>query len=109
MPYDQALAQRIQAALRALPGLTEKKMFGGVGFMVSGNMACGVHGPDLIVRLSPAQYEQAIKQPHVHVFDLTGKPMKGWITVGPAGCATDEDLRMWIEHGVAFAQTLPEK
>jgi hypothetical protein len=109
MPYDQVLAQRIYGVLRSLPGLTEKKMFGGVGYMLNGNMACGVHGPDLIVRLGPARYEQALKQPHVRVFDLTGKPMTGWIVVGPAGCATDEQLRQWIEQGVVFAQTLPEK
>jgi hypothetical protein len=84
-------------------------MFGGVGFMVDGNMACGVHGEGLIVRLGPAQYEPAMKQPHVRVFDLTGRPMKGWIVVAPAGCAADADLRSWIEQGVAFAQTLPRK
>ncbi len=109
MAYDEGLARRVQSALGSLPGLTEKKMFGGVGFMVHGNMACGVHGPDLIVRLGPAPCDQAMSQPHVRVFDLTGKPMKGWIVVAVAGVAADADLRSWIEQGVAFAQTLPRK
>lgn len=109
MSYDETLALRIRAALQDLAGLTEKKMFGGVGFMIHGNMACGVHGHGLIVRLGPALYERAMLQPHVRDFDLTGRPMKGWVVVEPAGCAEDADLRMWIEQGVAFAQTLPEK
>lgn len=109
MAYDEGLASRVQAALGSLPSLTEKKMFGGVGFMVNGNMACGVHGDGLIVRLDPARYEAALRQPHVNVFDLTGRPMKGWVVVEPAGCATDEALRSWVAQGVTFAQTLPEK
>jgi hypothetical protein len=109
MAYDPALAQRVQDALAALPGLAAKKMFGGVGYLVNGNMACGVHGDGLIVRLDPARYAAALGQPHVRVFDLTGRPMKGWVMVGPAGCATDAALRSWVAQGVAYAQTLPEK
>lgn len=109
MSYDPTLARRVQTALGSLPGLTEKKMFGGVGYLMNGNMACGVHGDGLIVRLDPARYDSALRQPHVRVFDLTGRPMKGWVVVGPAGCTTDEALRSWVAQGVAFAQTLPEK
>ena len=109
MPYDPALARRVQDALGSLPGLTEKKMFGGVGYLVNGNMACGIHGDGLIVRLDPARYDEVLRQPHVRVFDLTGRPMKGWVVVGPAGCATDAALRSWVAQGVAFAQTLPKK
>jgi TfoX/Sxy family transcriptional regulator of competence genes len=109
MSYDPTLARRIQDALAALPGLTEKKMFGGVGYLVHGNMACGIYGDGLIVRLGLAGYATALQQPHVRVFDLTGRPMKGWVVIEPAGCATDEALRSWVAQGVAFAQTLPEK
>ena len=74
MPYDEALAQRIRRVLAPQPGLTEKKMFGGVGFLIRGNMACGVHGDNLIVRVGPARYEEALAQPHARVFDRTGRP-----------------------------------
>jgi hypothetical protein len=109
MAYDEGLAQRIREALDEVPGLVEKKMFGGVGFMVQGNMACGVNGSDLIVRVGPEGYEEALGRPHAKVFDLTGKPMKGWITVAPGGQETDEDLADWVQQGVDFALSLPAK
>jgi TfoX/Sxy family transcriptional regulator of competence genes len=109
MAYDEALAQRIRAALPDVPGLTEKKMFGGIGFLVHGNMACGVSGNDLMVRISPDSYDTAIAKPHVRMFDLTGRPMKGWILVASAGVQSGEDLQSWLQQGVAFAQSLPPK
>jgi TfoX/Sxy family transcriptional regulator of competence genes len=109
MAYDEALAQRLRAALTQVPGLVEKKMFGGLGFIVHGNMACGVHGGDLIVRISPEHYEAALTQPGTRPFDLTGRPMKGWILVDPAGLPSQDALNSWIEQGVAFAQSLPPK
>jgi TfoX/Sxy family transcriptional regulator of competence genes len=109
MAYDEALAQRIRAALPNVTGLTEKKMFGGIGFLVYGNMACGVHGNDLMVRINPDSYEAALASPHVRVFDMTGRPMKGWIVVDSAGVQSIEDLQSWLQQGVAFAQSLPPK
>ena len=110
MPYNQLLAQRIRTALDERPGLIEKKMFGGVGFMLRGNMACGVQGDDLIVRVGADQDGAALSQPHVRPFMVTpGKPMKGWVFVAPKGCETDLDLKRWVEQGCAYALTLPEK
>lgn len=81
MAYDEELDQRVRAILGAMLGLEVKKTFGGVGYLLHGNTACGVHGERLIVRLPAADYEGALSQPHVFVFDLTGRPMRGWITV----------------------------
>jgi hypothetical protein len=109
MPYDEKLAERIRTKLKGTRGLTEKRMFGGVGFMVNGNMACGVHKNDLIVRLSDEGADAALKRAHVRVFDMTGRPMKGWITVQPEGVKTDNALHAWIDSSVAFAKSLPPK
>jgi hypothetical protein len=109
MAYDEGLAQRIREVLDDLPGLVEKKMFGGVGFMVRGNMACGVNGNDLIVRVGPERHEEALARPHARVFDLTGRPMTGWVTVAPGGYETDEALKGWVQQGVEFALSLPVK
>jgi len=109
MPYDEALAQRIRRVLAPQPGLTEKKMFGGVGFLIRGNMACGVHGDNLIVRVGPARYEEALAQPHARVFDMTGRPMVGWVEVASNGVATGAALRRWLALGIAHAGSLPAK
>jgi TfoX/Sxy family transcriptional regulator of competence genes len=109
MAYDEGLAQRIRKVLAFEPGLVEKKMFGGVGFLLHGNMACGVHGDALIVRVGPARYAEALAQPHARVFDMTGRPMVGWVEVAPAGVASARDLRRWVTLGVEHAKTLPAK
>jgi len=109
MAYDTLLAARMRAALGPLPSLEEKKMFGGVGFLVNGNLACGVHHNDLIVRVGPGNYEPALTRPHTHVFDMTGHPMTGWILVTPEGCATESDLQAWVTQGLAFAISIPVK
>jgi TfoX/Sxy family transcriptional regulator of competence genes len=109
MPFDELLRIRIRALIGTLPALEEKKMFGGVGFLVNGNMACGVHKNDLIVRVGVAGYENALSHPHVRPFDMTGRPMAGWVMVAPAGCAAESDLKAWVEQGLAFANTLPSK
>jgi TfoX/Sxy family transcriptional regulator of competence genes len=107
MSYDDLLAIRIRASLGPLPGLVEKKMFGGVGFLVNGNMACGVHRDDLIVRIGAANYEEALTRPHARPFDMTGRPMAGWVMVSLAGCATETELKAWLDQGLAFARSLP--
>ena len=109
MTYNEGLAQRVRVVLEGKSGLEEKKMFGGVCFILSGNMACGILNERLIVRVGPEKYENALKQPHTGKFDITGKPMKGWVMVSPEGYNTDERLSYWIELGVAFALTLPVK
>ena len=109
MAYDEGLAQRLREVLGDRPDMLEKKMFGGVGVMLDGNMACGVHGDRLIVRVGPERYETALSRPHVGEFDITGRPMRGWITVGPGGYDSDDDLAEWVQRGVDFALTLLPK
>jgi TfoX-like protein len=104
MAYDEALADRVRDALSGRPGLTERKMFGGIGFMLGGNMCVGVHGDELIVRIAPEQTEEALTRPHTRVFDMTGRPMKGWLLVGPAA-----DLDAWIAEAADYASSLPAK
>ena len=109
MAYDTVLAQRIKAIILDEPGFTEKVMFGGIGFMLNGNMACGVNKDDLIVRVGPLAYDNALQQLYTREFDFTGKPMTGWVMVSPEGTVSDEDLQRWIKKGVAFAASLPKK
>jgi len=109
MAYDEVLAGRIKSVLDQQPGLVEKKMFGGVGFMVQGNMACGVHKDMLIVRVGPDAYEETMQYPHTRPFDMTGRAMKGWVMVEPGSLASEADLQEWVTAGLNFALTLPPK
>jgi TfoX/Sxy family transcriptional regulator of competence genes len=106
--FDEALADRIREILAARPELIERKMFGGIAFMVGGNMAVGVMGEDLMVRLGP-DAERALAEPHVRPMDFTGKPMKSMVIVDAEGIAADEDLAEWVEAGADFAASLPSK
>jgi TfoX N-terminal domain len=109
MAYDEGLATRIREAIGERPGLGEKKMFGGLAFLLHGNMACGVRGDDLIVRVAAEEADAALGEPGARPFDLTGRPMKGWLQVGADGHAEDEDLRRWVGRGLAYAGSLPPK
>ena len=110
MPYDPILAERVRAALISSPGCNEKKLFGGVGFILRGNMACGVQGSDLIVRVGAENNDSALSRPFVRPFTgVPGKPMAGWVLVAPEGTAKDEELLYWIRLGYKYASTLPEK
>ena len=109
MAYDEALALRVSAVLGDLAGLTEKKMFGGVGYLLNGNMACGVHKEYLIVRVGPDRYQAALEQEHTKVFDITGRPMTGWVMVDSDGLVADDELQRWVQKGSDFAETLPPK
>ena len=109
MAFDDTLADRIRKRLGKRAGLAEKKMFGGIAFLLNGNMCVGVHGKDLIVRLDPEQTEKALSEPGTRRFDLTGRPMKGWILVEPGGLASDADLKKWIDIATKFAGSLPKK
>ena len=109
MGYDEALAERVRGILSGTDGLAERRMFGGIAFLVNGNMCCGVHGDELILRVAPDRTDYALAQPHVRQFDMTGRPMKGWVLVGPAGIASDADLRSWVAQGKRFGASLPPK
>ena len=108
MAYNQKLADRIRSQLDGIPFI-ERKMFGGVGFLIGGNMACGVNKDDLIVRVEPERHGTLLKKPHAKPFDLTGKPMKGWLLVEAEGCKTEKQLGAWVKEGIEFASTLPPK
>lgn len=111
MAYDEKLAERVDLMLDKMnpPKLIDKKMFGGIGFLVQGNMACGVHKDALIVRVGPEAYESALQKPGAGLFDITGRPMTGWVMVAGAAVAEDEALAEWVQQGLAFALTLPAK
>ena len=109
MAYDEGLAQRIREQVEEVPGLTEKKMFGGLSFLVNGNLACGVIGEDMIVRVGLEAYETAVREDAARPFDMTGRVMKGWVTVAPPGHEEDQDLNRWVMRGIEFAKSLPAK
>ncbi len=109
MAYNQNLAARIRSHLSPLADITEKKMFGGVGFMVRGNMACGVIGENMVLRVPPWSTGQILTRPHTRPFDFSGKPMTGWIYVEPGGFETEAELQNWIQQGIDYARSLPAK
>ena len=117
MAYNLKLAERIRSRLDGLP-FVERKMFGGVGFLLNGNtpalapgasVACGVNKHNLIVRVDPEKHSALLKKPHAKPFDLTGKPMKGWLLIEAEGLKTEKQLNAWIKEGIEFASTLPPK
>jgi TfoX/Sxy family transcriptional regulator of competence genes len=108
MAFDETLASRVRPLVSKADSVVEKKMFGGLAFLVHGNMSVGVHGSELIVRIDPSQTEEALKQPGVRIFDITGRPMKGWLLV--SGTALDaKSLQAWVGLGVSYAGSLPPK
>jgi TfoX/Sxy family transcriptional regulator of competence genes len=109
MAYDAVLAERVRRLTPKGRGFAEKKMFGGVGFLLHGNMCVGVWKENLIVRVGPEAYDEALEQPHVCEFDITGRPMKGWVMVEPAGLHRESELAEWVERAVAFVSELPAK
>lgn len=109
MAFSQSLAARIRDAAAQHKHIQEKKMFGGVGFLLHGNMLVGVWQDALIVRLGPDEYKPALAARHVREFDITGRPMKGWVLVEPDGIETDEQLRYWISKALDFVRGLPRK
>jgi hypothetical protein len=109
MAYDEDLAQRIRARLAAEDGLTEKAMFGGLAFLLAGNIAVGISGDELMVRVGPDASGDALARPNTRPFDMTGRPMKGWILVAPDGVDANDELDAWVARGATFARTLPPK
>jgi len=109
MTYDEGLAERIRSILWSEQGVTEREMFGGLAFMLAGNMVCGVLDDSLIARIGPVAYEDALEERHVRPMDFTGRPMRGMVFVDPPGLASDKGLEVWIERSLAFARSLPAK
>lgn len=107
MAYDTDFAERLRQALAGTRGLSEKKMFGGIAFMVNGNMCVGIVGSDLMVRVGPEAYEAALARPHAREMDFTGRPLRGYVYVSQAGVRDRRALRAWLDRGLAFANTLP--
>jgi TfoX/Sxy family transcriptional regulator of competence genes len=108
MAYDAALAQRVRDRMRDEPGVSEKAMFGGLAFLTAGNMTVGVHGDDLIARIDPQTTDAALAEPGVRPFDMTGRPMRGWVLVAGDGL-TDQELQRWIVRARGYVGTLPPK
>ena len=109
MPYDERLAERVDLLLSVQDGVTARKMFGGLAFMLNGNMSVGIHQDRLMVRVGPEGYEDALERPHCKPMDITGRPMKGWVMVDAEGVADDAELDAWVQLGVEFASSLPDK
>ncbi|MEU6982105.1 TfoX/Sxy family protein [Streptomyces sp. NPDC046324] len=109
MTYDEGMAQRIRDGLGERPDLTEKRMFGGLAFLLGGTMTVGVIGDELIARVGPEHAEVALARPEARPMDFTGKPMRGWVTIGGPALAEDQVLDHWVTTAVGFASTLPPK
>ena len=109
MAYSEALAGRIRRRLARRKNVDERKMFGGIGFLLNGNLLVGVWKESLVVRLGEEKGQEALKEPHVKDFDITGKPMRNWVLVGPEGIQNDEQLSAWIQRAVKFVGALPVK
>lgn len=110
MAFDQELAERVRGVL-ASAGMTpaEKKMFGGLSFLISGNLCCGVMGADLLARVGPDAAGSALAEPATRPFDMGRGPSQGWVVVSPDGIATDQALRAWVDRALAYATSLPPK
>jgi TfoX/Sxy family transcriptional regulator of competence genes len=110
MAFDEGLAARVRTLLDARSDVEDKRMFGGIAFLIAGNMACGVSGEDLIVRADKEESDALIEsEPGARTFDMTGRPMRGWVLVAPDATADDADLERWVRRGEAFAASLPPK
>src|SRR5437588_5174045 len=110
MAFSEALAERIRHALARRKGIEEKKMFGGVGFLLDGNLLVGVRKDSLLVRLGPDQNDEALKEAHVSEFKITGRgTMKGWVVVGLEGVQHDDQLKGWVQRAMRFVGKLPGK
>ena len=109
MAYDEKLVGRIAVLLAARRGVEQKRMFGGVCFMVNGHMCCGVSGNKLMVRVGPEHYAAALRKPHAKPMDFTGRPLNGFVFVLPDGTRTRHALHTWLTAGLRFAASLPAK
>ncbi len=109
MAYDADLADRVRSEIGEHPGLDEREMFGGIAFMISGNMAVGVSGDELMVRVGKEGHDEAVARPGARTFDMGARPMRGWVNVSAEGFAADEDFAAWVSRGIRYAENLPAK
>ncbi len=109
MVYNEVLAERVRNVLSGHEGLTEKKMFGGISFMLGGKMCIGVIKDDLVVRVGSERHEETLAKPHVRGMDFTGRSIRGFVYVGPEGCQTEEALANWVSQAIDFVKTLKGK
>ena len=110
MAYDEQIAARIRDVVRGEPGLAEKAMFGGLAFLIDGNMAVGASGQGgLLLRVDPAQTETLVGEAHVRRFEMRGRSMDGWLHLDTEAVETEAALRRWVSHGVSYARSLPPK
>ena len=109
MAYDEQLSERVRGFLSPFPKVTERRMFGGLAFLLQGNMCCGVVGEKLMVRVGRESYEAALREPHAREMDFTGRPLRGFIYVAEEGVVSQGDLRAWVERGARYAESLPAK
>ncbi len=109
MAYNEHLAERIRRLLEGRRDVSEKKMFGGLAFMVRGNMCFGVNGDELMARVGPGAYETALKRKHAREMDFTGRALKGYVYVSADGVKSNVALKSWLDRSVAFAERLPAK
>lgn len=106
MAYDEQLAERVRGVLTAFSGVTERKMFGGLAYLLHDKMCCGVVASDLMVRVGRESYEAALHEPHVREMDFTGRPLRGFVYVSAEGLVSAGDLRAWVERGARYAESL---
>ena len=109
MAYDTSIADEIRLRIGSHAGVTEREMFGGIAFMIHGNMAVGVSGEELMVRVGKQDHDEAVTLPGARIFDMSGRPMRGWLAVAPEGFADEDALSSWIDRGVRYAESLPKK
>lgn len=109
MPYDEGLAERIRGIVEDDPRIQEKKMFGGLAFLVDGSMSVGIIRDELMVRVGPEAYQEALSRPHARPMNFTGRPMRGFVQIAPAGFEEDADLSSWVALAIAYAETQPAK
>jgi TfoX/Sxy family transcriptional regulator of competence genes len=110
MAYDQDLAERIREVVAAEPGLTEKAMFGGLAFLINGNMAVSASGQGgMLLRVDPEQTASLVSEPQVRRFEMRGRQMEGWLRIDDSALDSDHELRRWVSHGVEYARSLPPK
>jgi hypothetical protein len=109
MAYDERLAERIRTTLGGRDDVEEKRMFGGLAFMVAGSMACGIVGSDLMARVGDERFDAALARPHARLMDFTGKPLRGFVLVGAAGVRTAAQLKKWVDETVSFATSAEQR
>jgi TfoX/Sxy family transcriptional regulator of competence genes len=109
MAYDETLASRVRKILSPVAGFSEKKMFGGLCFLIHGNMCCGVLKNELVLRADSGSARDLLRRPHTRPMDFTGRPLKGFVFIENGGLCTDRQLRDWLSLALSFAQSLPRK